>query len=236
MKQLKNRNNDIIDKRLLQERHNVGLNGVHNARDLGGYNNIDGKTVKRGRLIRSGMLNSLTVGDKRVLIETLHTAVIVDFRTKREVDEKPDMTVQGARYINLPILSDEENDIKQALQPPESSTELYTRIMFGNDAKKAYKGFFEQLIEVESKHAVIFHSVHGRDRTGVAAALLLTALDVPEDMILEDYLLTKGVFVHTLQYALCLADVEYGSVKEYLKKCCGLNDSAIKTLKHKYLS
>ena len=151
----------------------------------------------------------------------------------------------AGRYYNA--LSEDDGHGCQQQQDPsqsgvepshqqESTTELYSRIMFGDRAKKSYRVFFELLLENPPKRSVVFHSVYGRDRTGVAAALLLTALDVPENTIIEDYLLTKGVFAHTLRYVLSLAGVEYGSVTEYLKKFCKLTDTDIMTLKHKYLS
>lgn len=234
MKQLKNQSENN-EKRVLLSEQSIGLSGVMNARELGGYVNTDGKQVRKGLLIRSGQLSTIPDEDRRILSEQLHTGLIIDLRTPREVTGSPDMALQGARYVNLPLL-DDENDIEQPLHPTESTTELYSRIMFGDRAKKSYRVFFELLLENPPKRAVVFHSVYGRDRTGVAAALLLTALDVPENTIIEDYLLTKGVFAHTLRYVLSLAGVEYGSVTEYLKKFCKLTDTDIMTLKHKYLS
>lgn len=236
MKQFKQPNNNTGTARLLLERQEIGLTGVRNARDLGGCINADGKAVKYGRLIRAGQLNALTAEDKRILTDKLNTAAIIDFRTPREIELAPDMAVAGARYVCLPLLDDEENDSKQALMPPESTTELYSRIMFGKASKEAFGSFFTQLLEAEAKRAIVFHSVNGRDRTGVAAALLLTALNVPEETIMEDYMLTKGVFAHSLRYVFSLTCLEYGSVGEYLKKFCGLADSDIRTLKHKFLA
>ncbi|MBQ3050362.1 MAG: tyrosine-protein phosphatase, partial [Clostridia bacterium] len=37
---------------LAYDRHSIGLTGVSNARELGGYRTKDGRTVKFGKLLR----------------------------------------------------------------------------------------------------------------------------------------------------------------------------------------
>jgi protein-tyrosine phosphatase len=41
---------------------------------------------------------------------------------------------------------------------------------------------------------IVFNCSAGKDRTGLAAALVLTALGVPYELVLEDYELSNGAF------------------------------------------
>jgi protein-tyrosine phosphatase len=44
------------------------------------------------------------------------------------------------------------------------------------------------------RRPVLFHCAAGKDRTGVAAALILTALGVRPSIIMDDYLLSNRLF------------------------------------------
>jgi len=117
--------------------------------------------------------------------------------------------------------------------------------MCGLAARNAYKRFFERLLTVSDNKVVLFHSVYGKDRTGIAAALLLVLLYIPEETVTEDYLLTnkanahtvrlgeenvpvsayyegmqlpENVYAHSLEYAFAGVSVEYGSVRDYIKE------------------
>ena len=58
---------------LAYKKHSLGLTGVSNARDLGGYQTKDGRTIKFGKLFRTGnatMLLLTVLGvDKETIIE-----------------------------------------------------------------------------------------------------------------------------------------------------------------------
>jgi len=226
--------------RILLSSQRILLSGVKNARELGGYRNTDNKRIRQGSLIRSGSLHAATTEDKRLLSEQLCVRTVIDFRTPRETAEKPDPAF-GARYYNLPVL----DRIEEYGTPG-----LYMKMLSGDSGKKAYKRFFELLLDCGSKQAVLFHSDRGNDRAGVAAALLLTVLGIPEDIVTEDYLLSNkayereepadiplspAIHAHSLIYAFTTVKVEYGSVKNYIKNEIGLTDQAIDELKRKYL-
>lgn len=68
----------------------IGLKGVENARELGGYETMDGKHVKRGKLLRSGKLASASEEDLTRLSEVYELSQIIDFRTSEEVASGPD--------------------------------------------------------------------------------------------------------------------------------------------------
>lgn len=227
-------------KRVLLSEQRVELAGVMNARELGGYENTDKRKIKRGCLIRSGHLNAATSWDKRLIYEQFRVGTVIDFRTPREAAEKPDPPI-SVSYYNLPVLESTEE---------LGTAGLYLKMLFDDIAKKAYKRFFELLLASDSKQSVLFHSDRGNDRTGIAAALLLTALGVSEDTVTEDYLLSNkayeraeltdlpiipAVHAYSLDYAFTTAKVEYGSVTNYINKELGLSNKDIGELKRKYL-
>ena len=169
----------------------------------------------------------------------------------------PDPKFGAVQYYNYPVT--DENMTGSSVS---GDTELYYSLMCGLAARNAYKRFFERLLTVSDNKVVLFHSVYGKDRTGIAAALLLVLLDIPEETVTEDYLLTnkanahtvrlgeenvpvpaysegmqlpENVYAHSLEYAFAGVSVEYGSVRDYIKEIAGVSDKDIKELKRKFL-
>lgn len=65
----------------------------------------------------------------------------------------------------------------------------YHDIVLTDSAKKAYRHFFDVLLENSDEgRSVLFHCFAGKDRTGMGAIYLLTALGVDEATIKRDYL------------------------------------------------
>lgn len=222
-------------QQLRPDEQSIGLSCVENARELGGIKSANGKKVKPGRLIRSGQLSAAGKEDIMLLNDTLRVGVVVDLRSPGEAAGIPEPSGLRAKYLNLPLLDDPKQTYFFEDVPPESTTNLYYRIMFGGTAVKSYGKFFRLLLEYDEERPVLFHSVRGRDRAGVASALLLSLLGVPDETIFAEYMLSKGVFAHTLGYIFSRANVEYGSVTEYVRAICGLSAGDITELKHKYL-
>ncbi len=83
------------------EQQSIGLQGVANARELGGYVMADGRRIRHGVLLRSGNLFQATDADLARLRDVYNLRHIVDFRTKGEVDHSPDRPVEGTDSILL---------------------------------------------------------------------------------------------------------------------------------------
>lgn len=77
----------------------LSLTGVGNARELGGYASEDGRTVKRGVLLRTAKLSKATDEDIERLLSVYHLAVDVDFRGDFEVEDAPDPEMDGVEYM-----------------------------------------------------------------------------------------------------------------------------------------
>ena len=162
------------------------LQGIFNFRDLGGRPNVHGETVRRGLVYRSGALHEATPGDLEVLA-SLGIEVVYDLRTKREQQRRAELP--GARVVSLPIFSREapRHDLSAATDAEAFLTAVYRSTL--EHSAPAFAALFEGLAAPGGLPAV-FHCTVGKDRTGLAAALLLAALDVDEEEILADYELT----------------------------------------------
>lgn len=173
----------------------IQLEGGRNFRDLGGYATRDGRHLKKGLVYRSGTLAELTDADLDRLAELkLHT--VYDFRTPAEVRAAPDRLPPGAdiRSIELPIGNpglDVEAMRKRVLSGDIDGLVLpdsYAAVMLEHG--DAYRKLFDNLLDPERIPGV-FHCSAGKDRTGVAAALLLYALGVPRKTVMQDYMATN---------------------------------------------
>ena len=168
-----------------------------NFRDLGGYETTDGRHVREGVFFRSGGLYRLTA-EELALLQKLHIRFIRDLRTAAESDRQPDPVIPGAemlRHSGLEFANGAEIDFSPAGMAQIGDPGLrqiallkvyYRHIAFGNEA---FQILFENI--VRDHVPLIFHCHSGKDRTGVAAMLILLALRVPRETVLADYLLSN---------------------------------------------
>jgi len=175
--------------------------GIANFRDLGGYRSEDGRSVRWGRLYRSGH-HALATPTDLATVAGLGLANVIDFRSGFEKEEEPDRRPDNAGYevLEIPIL-DEGN---QAL-----ARDLAARIETGDLADfdpdqlmiQANRDFasrfspqyseFMQAVLATAGEPMLWHCTAGKDRAGFASALVLRTLGVPETVIIEDYLLSR---------------------------------------------
>lgn len=188
--------------------------GCENFRELGGYPAGNGKKVKHGIFYRTGALAPLAGREKE--LEQLGLRSVLDLRSKMERDEEPDPIVPGARYYPISALKAmDEQDVSFDLSALASQgaaflktaadfvEEGYHQMPFDNEA---YRALFHLLQNGETP--LLFHCTAGKDRTGVAAALILLALGASEETVMEDYLYTN---VCRKNAALDMAE-KYGSM------------------------
>lgn len=174
-----------------------------NFRELGGYTTQDGKTIKWNKLIRSGKLAGLSATDMDFLDE-YGVQYDVDFRSPEEKSKFPDQVPANAQYTFDPVFPvDETQSTKQTEElqrkmnsdPTSGLVEMrrvYRDVINQPHAQKAYRKFFDILLaNSDENSALLFHCTAGKDRTGMGAIFLLNALNVDEDTIRADYLLTN---------------------------------------------
>lgn len=169
---------------------------ITNFRDIGGYKTEDGKYVKKGCFYRSSVINFKDEEDKAEFIG-LGIKTILDLRSTKEAREMPDDEVDGVNYIFCSaIKEDNENegnfDVVSLIKKGEFKEivdyfdSTYDELPFDNDA---YKKLFSLMLHDETP--VAFHCSAGKDRTGVAAYLILKTLGVDDETIMKDYLLSN---------------------------------------------
>ncbi|WP_244611209.1 tyrosine-protein phosphatase [Ensifer sp. M14] len=180
----------------------LGIVSVPNLRDVGGYATGDGRVVRMGLLYRSDQLNPISPDDlKKIVALGLNTDF--DLRTADERSARPDKLPAGITNVWLNVLADADQSSlarleKLLLDPKQANAALgggkaeamfeqaYRDFVSLPSAKTAYRRLFLSL--GESDNPSLFHCTTGKDRTGWAAAALLSLLGVPRDKVMEDFL------------------------------------------------
>ena len=198
----------------------IRLAGVRNARELGGYAAPGNQRVRRGVLLRTAHLAAATEEDLRRLTEEFSLGCIVDFRTTAEWSNQPDRSVPGAAYYHLLVVDESDpngsiardtaqfqrGDYHQVLLDLVASgrynTNIYVDMLLSPWGLEAYRAFFRLLLRNDSGSALLFHCTAGKDRTGIAAALLLSALGVGRETVLEDFVLTNRYLTEQISAAV----------------------------------
>ena len=195
----------------------IPVQGIVNARDLGGYIMQDGRKLRDGLLIRTAHMADATDTDLQYLSE-IPLAKVIDFRKEEEKRGKDDRMVPGAEYICLDIdasgnlvnqASDDEKklftgqkqfDIKNfMLMAAFNQTaqmiahQMYPNLLFHPDCQKQFRQFFRLILETENG-AILYHCTQGKDRTGIASALILAALGASREIIVADFDATNRVY------------------------------------------
>ena len=198
----------------------IGLTGVKNARELGGIPAAGGKQVRKGLLLRTGALWEATEEDRRILAQDYHLAWVADFRTLKEAGARPDPAFRGTSFYHLLVLDENGGGMSQAARSVAEhdrsdfnalllamarsgtfSNRSYCEMFFTAWGLEAYRAFLDLALKNDGEHALLFHCTAGKDRTGIAAALLLSALGADREAILEDFLLTNRYLAHELAQA-----------------------------------
>ncbi|UQV17639.1 tyrosine-protein phosphatase [Brevundimonas albigilva] len=173
------------------------LEGVQNARDIGGYRTADGRTVKWDVIYRTAELSHLTAHDK-ALLEARGLRSIHDLRSVDERRDQPtDWTGEGAPAITAFDYSMDMSGFAALFQGEVTADRA--REVFAASYPELLKmqrpqqrALFADLLKGEG--AVLYHCSAGKDRTGMATALILSALGVPRETILADYELSNQYY------------------------------------------
>lgn len=225
------------------------LQKLPNTRDLGGIKTIDGFTIQPKRLIRSGKLFSATPEDINKLTNEYHVERVIDFRTDVEREQSEDPIIKGIEYIPCPILDKHYMNITTDVVKKENVSDLdtlkemielmhfdvegftaqfYPNLVLSDYSKKQYAKFLDILMDAK-EGATLYHCSMGKDRVGVGTALLLCALGVDKETIINDFLATNENLSAQLDFYMRYAKENHLS-EEYIK-----NLSAISGVKLSYI-
>ena len=175
----------------------LDLAGASNFRDLGGYPGKNGRTVRWRQIFRSNHLGHLTEADIAAL-RPLGLRTAFDFRGTGERTEATCGLAEIAVH-SLPIEPTVVAALRArvaggvALAPADAldvMRQSYRNYVRHNTAN--FRALFAHLLE--DRAPLVIHCTAGKDRTGLACALILHALGVPDDVIAEDYLLTNRYY------------------------------------------
>lgn len=236
------------------------LSGATNFRHLGGYAGHEGRRVVPHRLFRSDHLGALTPADVEE-IRRLGVRRILDLRGVNERAGAP------CALPDVPVhsLSIEPTIVQTLSELLEAGHRLSADDVVQH-MQDTYRGFvrhnthrFAELFGhlLESGEPLVFHCTAGKDRTGFAAALVLSSLGVAEEDVLRDYLLTNGrlrppepsrygltpevqavlwrVQPDFLHAALEAVASDYGSMETYLREGLRLREPERERMRELYL-
>jgi len=223
------------------------VDGALNFREVGGLPTSDGRRLRRGRLFRSDTLQFLTEESVRRLTAELGLATVIDLRLPYEVDVegRGPLAEVPHRYHHLPFLVRGSEQQGTAAPRFTSEEDVIVQHYLGYLASSpdAVAGVVAALAEPGALPAVV-HCAAGKDRTGVAVAMVLSAVGVPADVVAAEYAAgaerMTGVFAQlrrmksygerldalpaeariteaaTMDRFLAAVDREYGGVQQFL--------------------
>jgi len=190
----------------------IELDGTVNFRDAGGYRTEDGHWVRMGAVYRTDSLDKLTDADLAKL-KRLGISVDYDLRTTSERAAGPDRLPEGVRYVVANVVGD-DSPLFSLPKTAEEAAQLMIdgekSMVSGESAKTAYSSVFGGL--ARDADGVLYHCTAGKDRTGWASAALLTALGVPRETVMKDYLASNDYRAEANAAALAAMPAEQAAV------------------------
>jgi protein-tyrosine phosphatase len=196
---------------VIDEARWVPLDGAVNVRDLGGVPTADGRVTATGRVLRADNLQGLTPADVRRLVDDLRLRTVVDLRTGVEVGKEGPGPLVGEPLVvhrNLSLfpeggrMTDVDADALLPWQregdragddecPDNPAVSYYLNYL--RDRPDSVVAALRAMTAPDGpggSGSAIVHCAAGKDRTGVVVALALSAVGVPRDAVVEDYLAT----------------------------------------------
>ncbi len=257
----------------------LGITSVPNLRDVGGYTTQDGPVVRYGAAYRSSQLNPISPDDMKRLA-ALGLKNDFDLRAAGEREAKPDLLPAGVKNVWLNVLADAKGtnpaEVEEMLHDPKGANaalgngkgaakfvDAYRQFVTLPSAKAAFRQLFLELGE-KNQLPSLFHCTTGKDRSGWAAAALLTLLGVPEEKVYEDYLRSNeyilpayklpidhfvaeggdpsipqdllGVKTEYLRASFDEVKTQYGSIEGYFEKGLGIDKAGQQRLRDRFLT
>ena len=241
---------------------NLTIEGIINVRDLGGFPTEDGHSTRWKIFVRAGDTCKAS-NEGRQTLHDYGIKTIIDLRDESEVEDFPNRWVQASdlRYVHLPLFGDRLSKDEVWIATTEKHQflhEHYTHYL--DNCQPQIAAIFGMV--VESAPGVLFHCLMGKDRTGLIAGLLLGAMGVPSEIIVDDYAQTgqhyaelipqwraKGVergenmtiferdvasAPETMMETLNYLSERYGGVEDYLVRC-GVGADQIGMLRERFV-
>jgi protein-tyrosine phosphatase len=218
------------------------MKGIANFRDLGGYF-CKGGATKWGTFFRSTSLHKAVKEDVAIM-EKLGIVRILDLRYPMEREEKPDVQVNGADFMEVSLLGNiavEEIQINDKEEDTKTLIHMYRQIIARSRAE--IRDSVKAVIYAEGP--ALFHCAGGKDRTGILAMLLLGAVGVRKEDIIADYEMSHHYIrsfttditgSHGSNMCRLLDEIiqQWGSVSGFLLEC-GVSREELSILNDKFV-
>ena len=179
----------------------IDIEGVDNARGLGGIPVCGGRNVKTGLFFRGGALAGITERGIEAFVDTFGIARVIDVRCGWERVEKPDVAIPGVENLHIPFYDLEIVGIEYT--EPAEGTKVVGRDV-ACEPSRFYRSLANPLTVGQMRagvrrafdsalrgRPVYLHCSGGKDRAGILSLLILTVLGASRADILDDYLLTN---------------------------------------------
>lgn len=180
----------------------INLENAVNVRDVGDLSAGDGARIRTGRLVRSDNLQDLSAADVTRLVDEVGVTTVIDLRTVAEVESEgpgPMKALSSVEHLHLSLLPEKGamTDVaKDALavnreraiarDPDDVAGAFYTGYL--EDRPDSVVGALRAIATTPG--AALVHCAAGKDRTGVVVAIALSAVGVPRDEVVADYVAT----------------------------------------------
>lgn len=236
----------------------ISFDAIQNTRDLGGHLAADGRRIQPRRLLRGANPGLASAADIDKL-KSYRLDLVIDFRSDAEKHAAEAPFAAAFEWIADPVMVG--NLSPETLLPllrdgsPEHSRQFMLDFYRAFPVK--YQDQFSRFLRLaEQDKTMLYHCTAGKDRTGFASALLLSALDVGRDIIIADYLASNlhnagatakvlaqvfkaelapeiiapllNVEAAYLEAALAVIDEEYGGMAAYLRQVLGVDAERIR--------
>ncbi|MBU1377716.1 MAG: tyrosine-protein phosphatase [Alphaproteobacteria bacterium] len=175
----------------------IDFEAIENFRDFGGYATACGRGLVSGRLFRSGDHSRATEADLARL-RNLGVATIVDLRHIEERQRDPGRRWEGfgALLIESDITSDKPDWVEAMKTAPQTAEWWYQNTLSHyreNPFEPRHVDLFSRFLRAigEADGAIVVHCAAGKDRTGLACALVHHLAGVAHEDMIADFLLTN---------------------------------------------
>src|SRR4029453_1683823 len=175
----------------MRARH-IHFESVPNFRDLGGYRTHDGRTVAWRRLFRSAALHKMNEHDIARLKQEIGPRAVIDLRSPRDPERNPEPLLLeeiGVRYYPIAFRPDGLSYLKDEAKAHPNATDMGAIYLYRISEKPFGKRLVDalEIIAERDNHPLVFHCTAGKDRTGVLAAMVLAAMSIVDEDVVDDY-------------------------------------------------
>jgi protein-tyrosine phosphatase len=184
---------------MAHEQRFVPLDGAFNFRDLGGLPTRDGGTTRPGVMFRSDALHHLVPGDVERLTE-LGMRTVIDLRSAVELERtgRGPLEDTDMQWLHAP-LSHGDAAAGRVLPPALAEGDLGRHYVNSLAERTETLAAVIEHLATRANLPAVFHCTAGKDRTGMVAALVLSLVGVPDDVIVHDYTLTDDRMVFVME-------------------------------------